>query len=207
MKKLMLLFAMLVCYGSVHAQLFQFGLRGGVSSSQIKIDDTDTWRVDEEESEFGFHAGVFARIQPPLIGLYVQPELLFSSTGGTVTVEDVSNDVENQVLDYNFNRIDIPVMVGWKFGVLRLNVGPTFNVITKAERKVGPDDVVSIKDEYKNATIGYQAGAGLDLGPLLLDLKYEGSLSKYGESISLGGQQFATDHRNNQLILSVGIKL
>lgn len=206
MKKFIVLIAVLVCYGTAHAQLFNFGLRGGISSSNVKVEDTDTWKEVDRSSEFGYHAGLFFRINPPLIPLYVQPEVLFSSTGGTVSLDDVDNQDPEQELDFNFNRIDVPVLVGLKFGLFRINAGPTFNIITKAEKSVNAGDFEKIKD-YKNATIGYQAGVGLDIGPMLLDLKYEGSLSKYGESITIANQSFATDQRNRQLILSVGIKL
>lgn len=205
MKKLVVLLAVLVCYSTVHAQLFDFGLRGGISSTNVKVEDTDTWKEVDRESEFGYHVGIFARVNPPLIPLYVQPEVLFSKTGGTVTLENATEGERN--LEYNFNRVDVPVLVGLKFGLFRINAGPTFNIITNAERKVGPGDFEDIKDDYKNATVGYQAGVGVDLGPLLVDLKYEGSLSKYGENVTIVGQPFETDQRNRQLILSLGIKL
>jgi hypothetical protein len=60
-----------------------------------------------------------------------------------------------------------------------------------------------IKSGYKDATIGYQAGVGLDLWNLVIDAKYEGNLSTFGDELF----GFPTDQNNNQWIVSVGFKL
>jgi hypothetical protein len=56
------------------------------------------------------------------------------------------------------------------------------------------------KEEF---TFGYQAGIGLDIGNLVLDLKYEGGMTN---SIN-GFAEVPTDQRQNQLILSMGFRL
>ena len=48
------------------------------------------------------------------------------------------------------------------------------------------------------------AGSGLDISKLSLDFRYEGSLSKLGESLSVGGSEFALDARPSQWIISLG---
>lgn len=204
MKKILLAVAILAFYTSANAQLLSFGPRAGISSSTIKVDKPGTWDVDRE-SAFGYHVGLFARVQAPVIGLYVQPEVLFSKTGGKIRF---NNDTDVKDVEYDFNRIDIPVLLGWRFGAFRLNAGPTFNFITKDDSKerINQDDFDDIEDDFKKSTVGYQAGLGFDLGKLLLDLKYEGSLSKFGDNVELFGEDFPTDQRNTQLILSLGYK-
>lgn len=207
MKKILLIVAIMASYTAANAQLFSIGPRAGISSSTIKVDDTDTWEVDKE-SEFGYHLGLFARLQVPVIGLYVQPEVLFSKTGGRINFDDNDNDLHN-AMELEFNRIDVPVLVGWKFGAFRVNAGPTFNFITKAEGTVNGQDFEEVDDKFKNSTVGYQAGIGFDLGKLLLDLKYEGNLSEITDdnTIDLAGEEFQGDYRSSQLILSLGFKL
>ncbi len=61
-----------------------------------------------------------------------------------------------------------------------------------------------IEGAYKGMTFGYQAGIGFELGALLLDVKYEGSLSQFGESITIGGEEFKFDQRLSQVIFSLG---
>jgi hypothetical protein len=51
---------------------------------------------------------------------------------------------------------------------------------------------------YKKSTLGYQAGAGVDIGAITADLRYEGNLTKINDSY---GQ------RQNLWALSVGFKI
>ena len=53
-------------------------------------------------------------------------------------------------------------------------------------------------------TWGFQAGLGVDVSKFSLDVRYEGSLSKLGESFSVGGNDFALDARPTQWIISLG---
>ncbi|MGF7079577.1 hypothetical protein ABIB50_001921 [Mucilaginibacter sp. UYCu711] len=50
---------------------------------------------------------------------------------------------------------------------------------------------------YKNSTLGFQAGAGVDIGSITADLRYEGGLTKINDNY---GQ------RQNLWSLSVGFK-
>lgn len=184
-------------------KLFMFGPRAGVSSSTLNIKDRDNINFQSEGAQLGFHAGAFTRVTIPLIGIYVQPELLFTSTSGRINVTGSGAPIQNQLKDYNFNRIDVPVMIGFKMAkILRINAGPSFSYLLSAK-----EDGVSIKEDYKNATVGYQAGIGVDIGPLIIDAKYEGNLSTFGDQVSLAGQTFNTDQRLNQFILSLGFRL
>ena len=51
---------------------------------------------------------------------------------------------------------------------------------------------------YRKSTLGYQAGAGIDIGHITADFRYEGGLTKINESY---GQ------RQNLWTISVGFKL
>lgn len=130
----------------------------------------------------------------------MQPELLFSSSGGEIKVTDASMSLD-ETRELSFKKLEVPVLFGKKFAkVVRVNVGPSFNYLLKAESKVGSAAAIDVKNDYKNATVGYQAGVGLDLGPIVLDLKYGGSLSKLGDAV--GG--YNTDQRQSTWILALG---
>lgn len=201
-RKLLLTAFALLIYTTSFSQVFMIGPRVGISSSKLEIKENIA-DVREGDASFGFHAGIFTRFSSST--LYVQPELLFTSNGGKIEFED---EVGNQIVnEYEFNKLDVPVMVGFKFlNLFRIQAGPVASLLLKADAKEGgvTDDV---KDNYKNATFGYQAGIGLDIGSLILDLKYEGNLSEFGDEVRFAGSSFNTDVRNNQWLLSVGIKL
>ncbi len=150
----------------------------------------------------GIHAGLFARIK--VANIYVQPEALFSFSGGNVTFTDVSTSTE-EVAEYEFKKIDIPVMVGLSFlKVARVNAGPVFSAMLDAKQIVASQEI-DFTDAYNNLTVGFQAGVGADLWKIIVDLKYEGNLSRLGDDVDTFG--FQTDQRNNQFVLSVGFKI
>ncbi|MBC7124932.1 MAG: PorT family protein [Bacteroidales bacterium] len=195
-----------------NAQFFRMGLKGGISSSNVKFskatitDGANQYIVEQGDAKLGFHAGLFARVQ--IMGFFVQPELLFSRSQGEVMLKDVTlNNVYNEM--QKFNKFDIPVIVGWKFGPARVGLGPVATILISEndglKDKLADLTNQTVKNNFRSATFGYQVGVGLDiLKTLTLDLKYEGNLSKLGTGITLGGTDYSFDQRNPQIIMSVG---
>lgn len=190
MKKV--LFALLLCFSATSfAQSFNWGPRFGLNSASLTISDIDSSVEDElkeGDTKLGFHLGVFGRVQ--LLGFYIQPELLYTNVQSEIKLGDLVSEV-------SINRIDLPVLAGKRFlKVVRIQAGPVFSFPISSE--VGEAD-----DVYDSVTVGYQAGVGLDLLKLLIDLKYEGSFNNAADNI--GG--FAADQRVSQIILSLGWKM
>ncbi|OEK06218.1 outer membrane beta-barrel protein [Roseivirga misakiensis] len=198
MKKLILTLAFVVISVSASAQV-TLGPRITLISSNLDLRE-EVANVQAGDAEFGFQYGLFARVKIPVIGLYVQPELLFSQTESTITSS-------TQDVDLSFNRVDVPIMIGGKIGPLRINAGPALSFLTSAESDIA-GAVTDIKDNYSSTTIGFQAGVGIDLLKFVIDLKYEGALSeKFGDAITVAGNSFSTDERGNQIVLGIGFKL
>jgi hypothetical protein len=203
---------------AANAQFLRFGVKGGVSSSTVKIDkttfstidDAETFVVEQGNSKMGLHFGLFGRVQ--VLGFYVQPELLFTQSKGEVVLTDITNSESplKSIRDQKFNKIDIPVMVGWKIGPARLGLGPVASIML-SEQDGLKDELAdatneSVESNFKNATFGYQVGAGLDIFKFAtLDVKYEGNLSKLGEGVNIAGKPYTFDQRNPQWIFSLGI--
>lgn len=198
MKKLILTLALAFIGFSASAQ-FTLGPRITLTSANLDLRE-EVANVKAGDAEFGFQYGLFVRFKVPVIGLYVQPELLFSKTESTIT-----SSAQN--VDLSFNRIDVPIMIGGKIGPLRINAGPSLSFLTSAESDVA-GAVLDIKDNYSSTTVGFQAGIGVDILKFVIDLKYEGSLGeKFGDAITVGGNSFATDERASQIVLGIGFKL
>ena len=109
-----------------------------------------------------------------------------------------------------FNKIDIPVSVGWKFGPARLGIGPVASFMLSEsdglKDKLSSISTEATENNFRKATFGYQIGVGLDiLRKITLDVRYEGNLSKLGNGITLGGKDYKFDQRNPQFIFSAGI--
>lgn len=190
---IMALFMINISYGQ-----FTLGPRVGLTSSSIDFDPFTIGgeTISSGNATAGFHAGVFARIT--LGFLYIQPEALFSQSGGEIQLDD---GVFKEIREVEFNKLDFPVMVGTKFlKVFRVQVGPTIGMLLDAKAEGLEED---IKSGYNDATIGYQAGVGVDLWNLIVDLKYEGNLSTFGNELF----GFETDQKQSLWMVSVGFKL
>jgi hypothetical protein len=192
----------------------KFGLKVGVSTTSLSMptiktvsSGTTSFTVDGLSSaKYGFHGGAFVRLT--FFGVYIQPELLFSTRTNEYTVTNVTNQASPvaYVAKQNFNKLDIPVMLGFKLGPLRLNAGPTGSLLINSPKAIitNPD----YKNNYNRMTIGYQAGLGFDLlNFLTFDLRYEGNLKKYQNQIQnlAGTTKVNLDDRPNAFLFSVGI--
>jgi hypothetical protein len=212
MKKLIAIVLVVLVSIPVFSQI-KFGIKAGVSTSSLSMADLKTvtsgntsYTVDALTSaKYGFQGGFFLRAT--FFGVYIQPELLLTTRSNEYTVTDITNSNAPlaTVVKQNFNKLDIPVMVGFKLGPIRLNAGPSGSILINSPKELinSPD----FKNLYSRMTIGYQAGLGFDLlKTLTVDLRYEGNLKKYQNQIeNLTGSKVNLDDRTNSFILSLGI--
>lgn len=174
---------------------FLFGPRAGVGVSHFMLDLDANKKADyKTDLGFGWHAGVVSRIEFPYV--YIQPEVLVTSSGATYRLL-------NTEYALHYMKLHIPIMLGVKVKeLIRVQVGPTFSVLLRAKEK---ENDISVN--YERISAGWQAGIGLDFGPFMFDLKYEGNLSKFGKKLSHAGVGVDVDHRQGLFIASVGVDL
>lgn len=197
MKKIILLSCLFVAMSfASFAQLpsFNLGVKGGLNLATLKSDD-----FFGEENRLGYQFGVWARLGGA--GFYVQPEAYLAGKGGKFDLsQDNGVNAEGKV---RFTTLDVPVLIGNKIGFDKLNVrfmaGPVVSFILDDSFKSNFQNVADVND-YKNQTWGAQIGAGVDIGSLAVDLRYEAGLS----NVSKSGQY---DQKQNLWHLSLGYKL
>lgn len=195
MKKLIVAFFLLFFAVEGFSQNSGFGLKAGLSSTRV---DFENDQIVPNDAQTGYHVGVFGRFGG---GVFIQPELLFTQSSGRFTINSPGQST-GEKFKASFNRLDIPVMVGFRlFNVVRVMAGPIASININSDVKNAANTVQNA--DFNNSTLGYQAGLGLELGNLTVDAKYEGGLSSVTESIG----NFSTDNRINQWVLSVGFKL
>jgi opacity protein-like surface antigen len=191
-----------------------FGLKAGISTTSLSMptvktitSGTTSFSVDAlTTAKYGFHGGAFVRFT--FFGIYLQPEFLFTTRTNEYTVTNITNAAAPvaYVAQQTFNKLDIPVMLGFRLGPLRLNAGPVASFLINSPKELitNPD----YKNRYNNMTVGYQAGLGFDLMNLItFDLRYEGSLKKYQNQIQnlAGTTKVNLDDRPNAFLFSLGI--
>ena len=200
MKKLMLV-AFVFAGLSLSAQNASFGLKGGLNFGATgeyeSVGDASgdfTSSFEDGENKTGFHAGLFAQFE--VLGIFIQPELMYTEL-----------NTEYSAFDYKLSKIDAPVLVGLNIlGPLNIKAGPSFQYIL--DNKVDGSGF-EIEDVDKDITVGYQLGAGIGLGRLGFDLRYEGAFT---ENTAFGlnetaSENFTIDSRPSQWILSVSYAL
>jgi hypothetical protein len=190
MKKYLLSVGLLIAICISAKAQFSLGIKGGVDYSKI---DNDNFK---SSGVAGYQAGAFARIGG---GVYLQPEVYLSSSGGDFNSNDNAYSAR-----IRFTNLNVPLLLGVKFGPKNLNVrvmaGPIYTSVLSQNNSFSQNFNAAFNDfgKYKNSTLGYQAGAGVDLGPITADLRYEGNLTDINSDF---GQ------RQNLWALSIGFKI
>jgi hypothetical protein len=189
-----LLIILSMCALSGFSQM-SLGIRGGVYSTRIKdLNEGDVSIKFNGIPKMGYHAGLIA--QAELGNVFIQPELLYC---------DIRNDIEKgkELTELEIRKIDLPVMLGYKWGAFKIMAGPVASVIIDDTGEL--DAYTNIDLFLKRATIGYQAGFGFDISRLSLDFKYEGNLSQWFDGVKIDGNVMEFDARASQLLFSIGL--
>lgn len=205
-----LVFAVLIVsqLHELNAQV-NIGLRAGLSTTQLEArellikdqNQLDLFLIRVREVNYGVHIGLLFRFQ--INSFYIQPEFLYNSHSVDYDFDEVQfPELQGLVLSERFQQIDIPLMLGLKFGFFRINAGPVghinLNSISDLSNQPG------FKSKLDNLTLGYQAGIGFDIWNIHLDIRYEGNFNKYGDHITFFGQDYDFSDKPRRLIASLG---
>lgn len=172
MKKLILTAVLTIAAFQFSNAQLSYGIKGGLnfaSPSDVVASDGSTPEIDANTS---YHVGAFLRVKVPVLGLYVRPEVVYTSITTSLPIpSELGGTVPS---DFKLNRIDVPVLVGMKmFGVANAFVGPVFqNVITSDLDATGISELDS-----EDFSVGMQIGVGIEFWKLGLDVRYETAFS------------------------------
>lgn len=190
----------------------QFGIKGGVNYNSKSITNVSNDVLSGAKSKTGFHAGIWTRIKIPVIGLFIQPELVYTQLSNDLTYKIESSAIGGTVIkniatNYEFRKIDIPVLLGKKvFKFARIFAGPTFQYVIDGDFSL--NDIKDVKSD--GFTLGMQLGAGVDIGKLGIDVRWERGFSDTESSFtrSIVGVTSKTtfDTRVNQIIVGLSYR-
>ena len=203
MKKLSAILLIAMFSVPAFSQFISFGVKAGAESNTTPKYNisSGTSNIDAmKNASWGFHGGIFTRVK--IFNVFIQPEVVFASTSFDYSV--ANNAGLPEIKSQRFNKLSVPLLVGMKFGPLRLNAGPAASIQIGTPKALINDP--NFSDMYKGAVWGYQAGVGIDiLRKLTLDARYAGGFGKqFGETIKIGNQNYKLDHGQKTFLLSVG---
>lgn len=201
MKKIILISCLvLIASIATFAQMpsFNIGIKGGVNYSKLEGKDDFT----NKNGILGYQAGAFVRVGG---NFYVQPEVYLGSKGNEFVQVQQDNNMAEVKGKVKFTTLDIPILLGTKLGTssfnLRFMAGPVISFIVSEKTSFDAAyQNVSDYNNYKDQSLGIQGGAGVDVGNLTLDLRYEAGLSNISKSEKY-------DQKQSLFHLSLGYKL
>ncbi|MGQ7853643.1 porin family protein [Pedobacter sp. WC2501] len=162
------------------AQTFNLGVKAGVNLAKLNAD------FASEENRLGYQVGAWARIGGA--SFYVQPEAYIGSKGNKfISIQQDNGNEVSAEGKVKFTTLDVPVLFGTKFGAKNLNfrvmAGPVVSFILD-ENSTFSSAYQQATDfsNYKNQALGAQFGAGVDVGSISVDLRYEAGLSNISKS-------------------------
>ncbi len=182
MKRTILILIALLSAVCLNAQV-RFGIKGGVnfnSMSDLKVEDFKA----SFNNRTGFNAGVLVQAKIPGIGLSFQPELLYTSKGGTMNGSSLMNDeMVNMRMDY----LQLPVNIQW--GIDLLLFRPYIEVSPYVAYAVGKfNDIKNMEwDNFNRFDYGIGVGIGVEIWKFQISGRYSWSLGKLADFRDIEG--------------------
>lgn len=168
MKKLLaLLLGILIVSTSSFSQS-RFGIKGGLnfaSASNISSNINETWN-----SKSGYQFGVALQLRVPLIGLAIQPELLYS------TVESVDPALPTNSIKLDYLTLPINFELGVDMLIFRPFIVASPFISYAIQKGARLED--QPWDDINRFDYGIGLGAGIDLWKLQIMGKYNWGLGK-----------------------------
>ena len=196
MKKVILVVFLALGLSQVSNAQIDFGIKAGINYNNNGEDAFKNATNDIAEgasAKTGYHAGIWFRGKLPILGLYLRPEIIYTEVKSEF-------EVLARTEDYNFKKLDVPVLVGKKIlGFAHVFAGPSFQYIL--EDKIDFSNLST--DEFNKFTVGMQFGAGVEFDNIGIDVRWERGLTN---SEAKFANNTKIDNRVNQIIFGVSLK-
>ncbi len=202
MKKTLLLVVCTLMGATAFAQADSgFGIKAGLNYTQngdliASVGNAAGDVIQGSDGKVGYHFGIFGKLE--LAKLYVRPELVYTRTSS-------SYDLNGEANSYDISKLDLPILLGVKVvGPLHIFAGPAFQYMLENDL-----ENFSINDVENDFSVGLHIGAGVNLGKLGFDVRYERGFSQneadfISNSVEIDGR---VDSRPSQVIFAVSLRL
>ena len=163
----------------------QFGIKGGfnfTSFGDIDLGKDATYKTAFEKKT-GFHVGMLYKFKIPMIGLSIQPELLFSKVSGELSVSGNPATRSSALIsdsEVNISYLQLPVALQW--GVDLMLFRPYLQIVPYVG--VALDNATGNKNlewDLNKFRYGIGLGAGIDIWKLQVSGRYCWDLGKVAD--------------------------
>ncbi len=196
MRKL-IIFLSLILIGSIAYSQATLGLKAGINSNTLIIDEDDFETIDKRNA---FVGGLYIKVGEGTF--FIQPEVLYSQKGGEYGYSTITNQMDT-TFSNKVNYLDIPVMVGINFGEsVTIHTGPVLNILITEKVEYNTNgDLLRIDDTiFKDNTFGWAVGASFQYRKFILGVRHEFSLIKIIDTFEVPDTDIVLDaHGRNSL--------
>jgi len=132
--------------GTLSAQHVNIGIKGGLNLYNVHTEDQDAGDIKP-----GFNLGLLGHIHLAKQWAF-QPEVVFSVQGTKSSIGELDSKL-------NLNYVNVPLLIQYMFdNGFRIEAGPQIGFLASAKAKVGNEDAVDVKDNFKSVEFGVGAG-------------------------------------------------
>jgi hypothetical protein len=160
-KKVFLSVVIMACYLShINAQV-HFGIKGGINFENFNYKDAKKELTIDQS--IGWQAGILLQFKAPVVGIGVQPELLYTVLHAKVS-DATANDVSNSI-----NYLEVPLNLMWSFNLAIMRpfimAGPYFSYAIHI-------DGDELKDRIDRFDWGVGIGGGIEIRKIQFGARY-----------------------------------
>ena len=133
----------------------------------------------------GYHLGMFSQVR--VWRIFIRPEINLNYIYSKVKVHDLYDSFPDTISSESHLFLDLPVLLGYKAGALRLMAGPIWHLFLFNQSSLAKN--INISKEFKKFTIGFQAGMGINIKNIGIDLRYECNCRNLGDGLEYSGKR------------------
>lgn len=156
----------------------QFGIKGGLNFNSLEDINLKGVKDFDIGNSTGFNAGILYKIKIPLVGLAIQPELIYSQTNSSINTEIAG--LSNLNGDLKIGTLMLPVGLQWGIDLVLFRpfiqavpyIGYTVNTQNK---------ITNLNWDVDKFKYGVGLGAGLDIWKLQISGRYNWDLGDVAE--------------------------
>lgn len=215
-RKLFLLAGFLVCTLQGYSQL-SYGLK--VAASPAVRPGTDYLFVNREDPlneslfnaervSYGLQFGLMGRYE--LQKFWFMSELMYGQATTEYSIEYTRRVSEGGAsgpifLDEKRSFIELPVSAGISLGMFEIFSG--FSAAHDFNIRSELDQIVGYSADLPVLRFGWHTGAGVNLGRVLLDVRYLQEFRNYGQDRYIDGQELLLKNAPARVVLSAGFRI